>query len=52
VHSVHIIDGGVPSALMLEVLTADGVGTAVRPDHGPHFLEDSRAYLMAGGPLT
>ena len=47
VRSVHIIDGGVPSALMLEVLTADGIGTAVRADGGPHFLEDSRAYLMA-----
>ena len=47
VRSVHIIDGGVPSALMLEVLTADGVGTAVRSDAGPHFLEDSRAYLFA-----
>ena len=48
VRSVHIIDGGVPSALMLEVLTADGVGTAIRSDSGPHFLEDSRAYLLAG----
>lgn len=47
VRSVHVIDGGVPSALMLEVLTADGVGTAVRSDHGPRFLEDSRAYLLA-----
>ena len=46
VRSVHIIDGGVPSALLLEVLTAEGVGTAVRSDDGPHFLEDSRAYLM------
>lgn len=50
VRSVHIIDGGVPSALMLEVLTADGVGTAIRSDSGPHFLEDSRAYLLAGSP--
>ena len=50
VRSVHIIDGGVPSALMLEVLTADGVGTAVRSDAGPHFLEDSRAYLMDAPP--
>ena len=49
VRSVHIIDGGVPSALLLEVLTADGVGTAVRSDAGPHFFEDSRAYLMAPG---
>lgn len=47
VRSVHIIDGGVPSALLLEVLTAEGVGTAVRSDAGPHFFEDSRAYLLA-----
>jgi len=47
VRSVHIIDGGVPSALLLEVLTAAGVGTAVRSDAGPHFFADSRAYLMA-----
>lgn len=46
VRSVHIIDGATPSALMLEVLTADGVGTAVRSDAGPHFFEDSRAYLF------
>jgi acetylglutamate kinase len=47
VRSVHIIDGGVPSALLLEVLTAEGVGTALRSDRGPHFLEDSRGYLLA-----
>src|SRR5450432_3987033 len=46
VRSVHIIDGGVPSALLLEVLTAEGVGTAVRSDEGPHFFDDSRAYLL------
>lgn len=46
VRSVHIIDGGVPSALLLEVLTAEGVGTAVRSDAGPHFFDDSRAYLL------
>jgi acetylglutamate kinase len=46
VRSVHIIDGGVPSALLLEVLTAAGVGTAVRSDAGPHFFEDSRTYLL------
>ena len=46
VRSVHIIDGGVPSALLLEVLTAEGVGTAVRSDDGPRFLEDSRHYLL------
>jgi acetylglutamate kinase len=46
VRSVHIIDGGVPSALLLEVLTAAGVGTAVRSDAGPHFFVDSRAYLL------
>ena len=47
VRSVHIIDGGVQNALLLEVLTAEGVGTAVRSDTGPHFLEDSKAYLQA-----
>jgi len=47
VRSVHIIDGGVPSALLLEILTAEGVGTALRSDAGPHFLEDSRDYLLA-----
>jgi len=46
VRSVHIIDGGVPSALLLEVLTAEGVGTALRSDAGPHFFADSRAYLL------
>ncbi|MEO5700174.1 MAG: acetylglutamate kinase [Casimicrobiaceae bacterium] len=46
VQSVHIIDGGVPHALLLEVLTAEGVGTAVRSDAGPHFLEDSKSYLL------
>jgi acetylglutamate kinase len=47
VRSVHIIDGGVPSALLLEVLTAEGVGTAVRSDTGAHFFEDSKVYLLA-----
>ena len=49
VRSVHIIDGGVPNALLLEVLTAQGVGTAVRADSGPDFLEDSRGFLLAQG---
>jgi len=48
VRSVHIIDGGVPSALLLEVLTNAGVGTAVRSDEGPHFLADSRSYFENG----
>jgi len=30
VHSVHIIDGRVPHALLLEVLTDEGVGTLIR----------------------
>jgi acetylglutamate kinase len=50
VRSVHIIDGGVTSALLLEVLTADGVGTAVRSDAGPHFLADSESYLAGSAP--
>jgi acetylglutamate kinase len=45
VRSVHIIDGGVPNALLLEVLTNSGVGTAIRSDAGPHFLADSRSYF-------
>jgi acetylglutamate kinase len=45
VRSVHIVDGGVPSALLLEVLTNEGVGTALRSDAGPHFLADSRSYF-------
>jgi len=48
VRSVHIIDGGLPNALLLEVLTNSGIGTAVRSDAGPHFLEDSRSYLATG----
>ncbi len=40
-------DGSVPSALLLEGLTAQGVGTAVRSDAGAHFLEDSRGYLLS-----
>ena len=35
------------NALLLEVLTAQGVGTAVRSDSGSHFLEDSRGYLLS-----
>jgi acetylglutamate kinase len=45
VRSVHIIDGGVGSALLLEVLTNSGIGTAMRSDSGPHFLADSRSYF-------
>ena len=45
VRSVHIIDGGVGSALLLEVLTNSGIGTAMRSDAGPHFLADSRSYF-------
>jgi acetylglutamate kinase len=47
VRSVHIIDGGVPNALLLEVLTNSGVGTALRSDAGPHFLADSRSYFAS-----
>ena len=49
VRSVHIIDGSVASALLLEVLTAEGVGTAVRSDAQPDFFADSRVYLL--GPM-
>lgn len=46
VRSVHIIDGSVPSALLLEVLTAEGVGTALRSDAQAQFFADSRGYLF------
>jgi acetylglutamate kinase len=45
VRAAHIIDGRVPNALLLEVLTNDGVGTMICSDDGPHFLADSRRYL-------
>jgi acetylglutamate kinase len=45
VRSVHIIDGGVGNAVLLEVLTNSGIGTALRSDSGPHFLADSRNYF-------
>jgi acetylglutamate kinase len=47
VRSVHIIDGSVPSALLLEVLTPDGVGTALRADTDSAFFADSQAQLLA-----
>jgi acetylglutamate kinase len=49
VKSVHVIDGRVPNALLLEVLTSEGVGTMIRSDDGPHFLADSLRYLGAAG---
>ena len=45
VKSAHIIDGRVANALLLEVLTSEGVGTTIGSDEGPHFLADSRQYL-------
>jgi acetylglutamate kinase len=30
VNTVHIIDGRVPHALLLEIMTDDGVGTMIR----------------------
>jgi len=48
VSSVHIIDGSVESALLLEVLTNSGVGTALRPDETPDFLAAARSYFANG----
>jgi acetylglutamate kinase len=45
VRATHIIDGRVPNALLLEVLTSEGVGTMIRSDDGPHFMADSRHYF-------
>jgi acetylglutamate kinase len=46
VRSVHIIDGSVPNALLLEILTPQGVGTAVRTDAEPDFFARSKAALL------
>jgi acetylglutamate kinase len=47
VKSAHIIDGRVPDALLLEVLTSEGIGTMICSDAGAHFLADTRRYLAA-----
>jgi acetylglutamate kinase len=49
VRSVHVVDGRVPDALLLEVLTSEGIGTTILPDEAPRFLADSRRYLGTGG---
>ncbi len=49
VRSVHVVDGRVPNALLLEVLTNRGVGTTILPDDAPKFLADSQRYLEAAG---
>jgi acetylglutamate kinase len=38
------------AVLLLEVLTSEGVGTAVRSDEGAHFLADSRGYFETPEP--
>jgi acetylglutamate kinase len=51
VRSAHIIDGRVANALLLEVLTNEGVGTMIRSERGSHFLSDSERYLTgSSGP--
>jgi acetylglutamate kinase len=52
VRSVHVVDGRVPNALLLEVLTSEGVGTTILPDDAPQFLADSRRYLEPVGGET
>ena len=52
VRSVHVVDGRVPNALLLEVLTSEGVGTTILPDDAPQFLADSRRYLESAGRET
>lgn len=47
VRSVHIVDGRVAGALLLELLTCEGIGTQIRSDNGPHFYRDSLRYLHA-----
>ena len=52
VHSVHVVDGQVSNALLLEVLTSEGVGTSILPDDASQFLADSRRYPEALGRDT
>jgi acetylglutamate kinase len=49
VHAAHVVDGRVPNALLLEVLTSEGVGTTILPDDAPRFMADSRRYLGTAG---
>jgi acetylglutamate kinase len=49
VKSAHVIDGRVPDALLLEVLTSEGVGTTIRSDDGPHFFADTQRYFLEAG---
>jgi len=46
VKSAHVIDGRVANALLLEILTNEGVGTMIASDEGPHFMADTRRYLV------
>jgi acetylglutamate kinase len=52
VKAAHIIDGRVINSLLLEVLTSEGVGTAIRSDSGPHFFDDSRRYFSVPEPAA
>ncbi len=45
VQTIHLIDRQHPSALLLELLTSEGIGITIRSDHGPHFIADSTHYL-------
>lgn len=49
VRSAHVVDGRIANALLLEVLTSEGVGTTILPDDAPQFLTDSRRYLDTSG---
>jgi len=42
IRSIHVVDGRVPNALLLEVMTNGGVGTTILPDDAPRFPADSR----------
>jgi acetylglutamate kinase len=47
VKSVHVINGRVPGALLLELLTGDGLGTMIRADDVAQSLSDGRHCLAA-----
>ena len=49
VRTVHVIDARVAHALLLDVLTSEGVGTMIRSDAGPDFHTDTRRYFSPSG---
>jgi len=48
VATTHLLDGRIANALLLELLTSEGIGTLICSDQSPHFLADSSRYFTGG----